>query len=94
MSLFVYFLLAYGISFAFVQSMGPFNIFQHIRDMDWFREHGIVIYDWGNISSSVRPNGIDRFKMSFGGKVTTVYNTFVGNTFLGKILVLLYKFTH
>ena len=32
MSLFVYFLLAYGISFAFVQSMGPFNIFQHIRD--------------------------------------------------------------
>ena len=73
---------------------GRMNKLLHIRDMDWFREHGILIYDWGNISSSVRPNGIDRFKMSFGGKVTTVYNTFVGNTFLGKILVLLYKFTH
>ena len=30
--LLIYFLLAYGISFAFVQSMGPFNIFDHIRE--------------------------------------------------------------
>ena len=59
--------------------------------MDWFREHGYVLYDWGNISSSTNPNGIDKFKMSFGGEVVTVYNSFVGNTLLGKILVVLYK---
>lgn len=30
--LFIYFLIAYGISFAFVESMGPFNLFHHIRE--------------------------------------------------------------
>ena len=70
---------------------GRMNKFLHIKDMDWFREHGYVLYDWGNISSSTNPNGIDKFKMSFGGEVVTVYNSFVGNTLLGKILVVLYK---
>lgn len=32
MMLVLYFLVAYGISFAFVESMGPFGIFQKIRD--------------------------------------------------------------
>ena len=29
----IYFLIAYGISFAFVESMGPFNLFHHIREL-------------------------------------------------------------
>lgn len=70
---------------------GRMNKLLHIKDMEWFREHGYLLYDWGNISSSTNPNGIDKFKMSFGGEVVTVYNSFVGNTLLGKLLVLLYK---
>lgn len=73
---------------------GRMNRYLHIEDMDWFRNHGISLYDWGNISSSSNPNGIDKFKMSFGGQVVTVYQNFVGNTLLGKMLVGLYKITH
>ena len=32
MMLILYFLVAYGISFAFVESMGPFDIFQKLRE--------------------------------------------------------------
>lgn len=70
---------------------GRMNKLLHMKDMDWFREHGYVLYDWGNISSSTNPNGIDKFKMSFGGEVVTVYNSFVGNSILGKLLVFMYK---
>ena len=70
---------------------GMMNKFLHIKDIDWFRDKGVSTYDWGNISSSINPNGIDKFKMSFGGEIVTVYNSFVGNTFLGRVLVVLYK---
>lgn len=73
---------------------GRMNKLLHIKDMDWFREHGYTIYDWGNISSSENPNGIDKFKMSFGGEQVTVYHSFVGNTLLGKLLVIFYKLSH
>lgn len=73
---------------------GRMNKLLHIKDMNWFREHGVTLYDWGNISSSENPNGIDKFKMSFGGEVITVYHSFVGNTLLGKFLVIFYKLTH
>ena len=70
---------------------GRMNKLLHIKDMDWFRERNYTLYDWGNISSSQNPNGIDIFKMSFGGDVVTVYNSFVGNSFMGRLLVVLYK---
>lgn len=73
---------------------GRMNKLLHIKDMEWFRDRGYTLYDWGNISSSNNPNGIDKFKMSFGGEVVTVYHAFVGNSFIGKILVTLYKLTH
>lgn len=73
---------------------GRMNKLLHIKDMGWFKKHGYTLYDWGNISSSENPNGIDKFKMSFGGDVVTVYNSFVGNSFLGKVLVVLYKLLH
>lgn len=70
---------------------GRMNKLLHIKDMEWFKERGYTLYDWGNISSSTNPNGIDKFKMSFGGDVVTVYNSFVGNSVKGKLLVLLFK---
>lgn len=32
LAIILYFLVAYGVSFAFVESMGPFDVFQKIRD--------------------------------------------------------------
>lgn len=66
---------------------GRANKLLHINDMEFFKSEGIKIYDWGNISSSSNPNGIDVFKMSFGGKVSTLYNISVGNTTVGKIVL-------
>ncbi len=62
------------------------------RDMLWLKEHGVTRYDWGGIFNFDHPNGIDRFKMLFGGKQAMVYNHFVGNTMKGKLLVCLKKY--
>lgn len=56
----------------------------HWEDMKLFARLGVKNYDWGGISSLEEPNGIDKFKMKFGGKMTTYYNVFVGQTVLGK----------
>lgn len=70
---------------------GMANKYLHFEDMCNFRKMGVKSLDWGNISSSESPNGIDLFKMSFGGKVAERYNVFYGNTLKGKILVGLKK---
>lgn len=70
---------------------GRMNKLLHVKDMQWFKEAGYSLYDWGNISNSATPNGIDKFKMSFGGDVVTLYNSFVGNSIKGRLLVLAYK---
>ena len=70
---------------------GRMNKLLHVKDMQWFKDKGYSLYDWGNISSSDTPNGIDKFKMSFGGDVVTLYNSFVGNSIKGKLLLLAYK---
>jgi lipid II:glycine glycyltransferase (peptidoglycan interpeptide bridge formation enzyme) len=65
----------------------------HFEDIKYFKEMGLQRYDWGNISSrnNENPNGIDYFKASFGGTYAEVYCYTVGNTFLGKVLVLAKK---
>lgn len=61
------------------------------RDMLWLKAQGVTNFDWGGIFSFDSPNGIDRFKMLFGGRQAVVYNYFTGNTIKGKILVRLKK---
>lgn len=73
---------------------GRMNKLLHVRDIEWLRSNNVKIYDWGNISSSSNPNGIDKFKMSFGGNVVTVYNSLVGNSFMGKMATLMFKLKH
>lgn len=63
----------------------------HDYDMMYFKSHGYSRYDWGNIASEDNPNQIDKFKMEFGGELTTAYCCFVGNTPKGKILIWLRK---
>jgi len=73
---------------------GQMNKLLHYKDMIYFRDKGVQYYDWGNISNSSNPNGIDKFKMSFGGTIERGYNIFVGNTIIGKCLILGKKLFH
>ena len=54
--------------------LGRANKRLHWEDMTYFKELGYKTYDWGGISSFEDPNGIDQFKMSFGGKHITYYD--------------------
>lgn len=74
------------------QSMiGRANKRLHWEDILYFKKKGIVRYDWGGISDFENPNGIDEFKLKFGGEKVTYYNVFAGNTILGKMAVAAMK---
>lgn len=66
---------------------GRANKLLHYKDILYFKADGLSYYDWGNVASFDAPNGIDKFKMSFGGIRRKVYSYFVGNSLLGKFLV-------
>ncbi|NCD08060.1 MAG: hypothetical protein EOL98_01295 [Negativicutes bacterium] len=66
---------------------GRANKLLHYNDMLYLKSQGLSYYDWGNVASFESPNGIDKFKISFGGTRTKVYSYFVGNSLLGKFLV-------
>lgn len=74
------------------QSMiGRANKRLHWEDILYFRKKGLIRYDWGGISDFDNPNGIDEFKLKFGGEKITYYNIFAGNTLLGKLAVTAMK---
>ena len=74
------------------QSMiGRANKRLHWEDMKYFKEKGLVRYDWGGISDFENPNGIDEFKLKFGGDKITYYNVFTGNSLIGKLAVMAMK---
>lgn len=68
--------------------VGRANKRLHWEDILYFKGQGIQTYDWGGISSIENPNGIDTFKMKFGGNLTTYQNMVYGNSFLGKMAIL------
>ncbi len=63
----------------------------HWEDMKLFKERGVSLYDWGGISDPDHPNGIDAFKMKFGGKPLTYYNVLKGITVLGRLGIRVMK---
>ena len=74
------------------QSMiGRANKRLHWEDILYFKKKGLTRYDWGGISDFDNPNGIDEFKLKFGGEKITYYNIFAGNTLLGKLAVTAMK---
>ena len=56
----------------------------HWYDLRYFRDKGLERYDWGGISSMEKPNGIDKFKMGFGGKQHLYYNLTVHKDIIGR----------
>lgn len=74
------------------QSMiGRANKRLHWEDILYFKKKGLQRYDWGGISDFDNPNGIDAFKLKFGGDKITYYNVFAGNTLPGKMAVAVMK---
>lgn len=71
--------------------IGRANKRLHWEDMLYFKQKGFARYDWGGISDFENPNGIDEFKLKFGGEKITYYNVFAGNTLLGKLAVTAMK---
>ncbi|WP_242886157.1 hypothetical protein [Faecalibacterium sp. BCRC 81149] len=48
------------------------------------KEMGVKEYDWGGIASCDEPNGIDRFKMPFGGRYNEDYKLYAAFFFTCK----------
>ena len=55
-------------------AIGRANKYLHWKDIQYLKKCGIKVYDWGGITSYDTPNGIDRFKIAFGGRCKEYYN--------------------
>jgi lipid II:glycine glycyltransferase (peptidoglycan interpeptide bridge formation enzyme) len=64
------------------------NKFLHWSDICYFKDHGIKKYDWGGIASPDEPNGIDQFKLSFGGELISYLNVRTQEGLMGKAVKL------
>ena len=73
---------------------GRANKLMHYKDMCLFKNMQLQRYDWGNIANPVHPNGIDNFKLSFGGDIHDKYNILIGLTFKGNLAVDAYRLIH
>lgn len=74
--------------------IGRANKFLHWKDILFFKNNNYLIYDFGGIVSYENPNGIDKFKINFGGELFVYYNIVLGKGILGKTLVFLLKLKH
>lgn len=55
-------------------AIGRANKYLHWNDWLYLKKLGVTEYDWGGIASYENPNGIDKFKMAFGGEYRKYYN--------------------
>ena len=71
--------------------IGRENKYLHWKDMQYLKGLGVKYYDWGGIHSYSDPNGIDKFKISFGGSQYEYYNVTVARTFKAKMMFAIKK---
>lgn len=64
--------------------IGRENKYLHWMDMQYLKCSGVRYYDWGGVFSFDEPNGIDKFKLSFGGGQCEYYNVTVVRTLKAK----------
>ena len=69
--------------------IGRINKALHWYDIKMLKKKGILLYDWGGISDRNASNGIDKFKISFGGYIEKYYNIFMGISLKGKAVIIL-----
>ena len=67
------------------------NKFLHWEDLKYFKSIGVSNYDFGGVTSFDNPNGIDKFKMAFGGSNIEYYNITISKTLKGKLYLLARK---
>lgn len=68
-------------------AIGRANKYKYLHWNDWIylKQQGVVEYDWGDIASYKKPNGIDKFKLSFGGQYKKYYNLFCNCSIAAKV---------
>lgn len=59
----------------------------HWEDIISLKALGYRVYDWGGVFSFSGENGIDHFKMKFGGDPITYYNVSLATTFIGDLAI-------
>ena len=72
-------------------AIGRANKYLHWHDWLLLKNVGVIEYDWGGIASYDNPNGIDKFKMSFGGEYRKYYNISAVCSLRAKLYTLLRK---
>lgn len=72
-------------------AIGRANKYLHWHDWLLLKNIGVIEYDWGGIASYDNPNGIDKFKMSFGGEYRKYYNISAVCSLRAKLYTLLRK---
>ena len=73
----------------FRNAIGRANKYLHWQDFMFLKSKGIIKYDWGGIASIDNPNGIDKFKLAFGGTPVEYYNITKNNTLRSKMVKML-----
>lgn len=53
-----------------------YNRYLHFKDMEYFKLLGCEYFDWGGISSKESLNGVDKFKIGFGGDIKASYSIY------------------
>lgn len=72
-------------------AIGRANKYLHWNDWLYLKKHGVIEYDWGGIASYENPNGIDKFKMAFGGEYRKYYNLFCDCSLASKVYAKIRK---
>lgn len=71
------------------QIIGGLNRALHWHDIKFFKQKGMKKYDWGGVSDPDNPNGIDLFKIGFGGEPIEYYNLSFPVSLKGKLYYFL-----
>ena len=74
------------------QAFARANKLLHWEDMLYFIDKGLSVYDWGGLTSPEEPNGIDKFKLSFGCKPVEYYNIVYPVTLKGRLVTRVKSF--
>lgn len=73
------------------KNIGRINKYLHWKDMLLLKKDNIMSLDWGGLFSIENPNGIDKFKMSFGGVPITYYTVIYAYSWIGKIVLKIFE---